>query len=162
MAGELVQQHDGHDLDAHEGQHAGEDLVQRHMRRTHALQVERGHRHRRAQERGLQVQRHQQAEEQRVDAEVVQQRDEDRHEDHDDLGPLQRPAQDEDDHLAQHQELGLAEVHRHDPRSTSSCPPSSAKAAEKIALPTNSQHTMALVLAVRNTLSLSTVRLNCR
>jgi hypothetical protein len=47
-------------------------------------------------------------------------------------------------------------------RSTSSCPPSSANAAEKMALPTNSQHTMALVLAVRNTLSFSIVRLNCR
>jgi hypothetical protein len=86
------------------------------VRWTHALQVERRHRHRRAQERRLQVQRHQQAEEQRVDAEVVQQRDEDGHEDHDDLGPFQRPAQHEDDHLAQHQELGLRQVHRHDPR----------------------------------------------
>ena len=36
-------------------------------------------------------------------------------------------------------------------RSTSSWPPSSAKAAEKIAEPTNSQHTIAEVLAVRNT-----------
>ena len=34
--------------------------------------------------------------------------------------------------------------------STSSCPPSSANAAEKIDEPTNSQHTIALVLAVRN------------
>ena len=47
-------------------------------------------------------------------------------------------------------------------RSTSSCPPSSAKAAEKMAEPTNSQHTMALVFAVRNTLSFSTVMLNWR
>ena len=35
-----------------------------------------------------------------------------------------------------------------------SCPPSSANAAEKIAEPTNSQHTMALVFAVRNDESL--------
>ena len=48
------------------------------------------------------------------------------------------------------------------PRSTSSCPPSSAKAAGKIAEPTNSQHTIALVLAVRNTRSLGTFLLNCR
>ena len=34
-------------------------------------------------------------------------------------------------------------------RSISSCPPSSAKAAEKMAEPTNSQHTMADVFAVR-------------
>jgi hypothetical protein len=129
-----------------------EDLVQRHMRRAHALQVERRHRHRRAQEGRLQVQRHQQAEEQRVDAEVVQQRDEDRHEDHDDLGPFQRPAQHEDDDLAT--APGTASCVRFIDSthfSTSSCPPSSAKAAEKMAEPTNSQHTMAEVLAVRNT-----------
>lgn len=40
--------------------------------------------------------------------------------------------------------------------STMPWPPSSAKAAEKIDEPTNSQHTMALVLAVRYTDSLST------
>ena len=39
--------------------------------------------------------------------------------------------------------------------STISWPPSSAKAAEKIAEPTNSQHTIALVLAVRNDDSLT-------
>ena len=33
--------------------------------------------------------------------------------------------------------------------STTSCPPSSANDAEKIEEPTNSQHTIALVLAVR-------------
>ena len=48
-----------------------EDLVQRHVRRRHALEVERGHRHRRRQERGLQVERDQQAEEQRIDVELA-------------------------------------------------------------------------------------------
>ena len=36
-----------------------------------------------------------------------------------------------------------------------SCPPSSANAAEKMPEPTNSQHTIALVLAVRNDDSLT-------
>ena len=44
--------------------------------------------------------------------------------------------------------------------STRSCPPSSANAAEKMALPTNSQHTMAEVLAVRNTDSFTTPKLS--
>ena len=35
--------------------------------------------------------------EDRVYAEMFQHRQEDRHEDHDDLGPFQRPAEDEDD-----------------------------------------------------------------
>src|SRR3954447_1177378 len=39
--------------------------------------------------------------------------------------------------------------------STTSCPPSNANAAEKIDEPTKSQHTMADVLAVRNTDSLT-------
>src|SRR5712691_5360518 len=39
-------------------------------------------------------------------------------------------------------------------RSTTPCPPSSANAAEKIEEPTNNQHTIALVLAVRNADSL--------
>ena len=38
-----------------------------------------------------------------------------------------------------------------------SCPPSSANAAEKMPEPTNSQHTIALVLAVRNEDSLTMV-----
>jgi len=46
--------------------------------------------------------------------------------------------------------------------STSSCPPSRANAAEKMELPTNSQQTMALVLAVRNALSLTTVKVSWR
>ncbi|MNS98840.1 hypothetical protein D3C72_1332190 [compost metagenome] len=41
--------------------------------------------------------------------------------------------------------------------STSAWPPSSAKAAEKMDEPTNSQHTIALVLAVRNTESRTTL-----
>ena len=41
--------------------------------------------------------------------------------------------------------------------SMSSCPPSRANAAEKMAEPTNSQHTIALVLAVRNDDSLMMV-----
>ena len=40
-------------------------------------------------------------------------------------------------------------------RSSSSCPPSNANAAEKIDEPTKSQHTMALVFAVRNDDSLT-------
>ena len=48
------------------------------------------------------------------------------------------------------------------PQAAASAPQPRAKAAEKIAEPTNSQHTMALVLAVRNTLSLSMVKLNWR
>jgi hypothetical protein len=39
--------------------------------------------------------------------------------------------------------------------STISCPPRSANAAEKIAEPTKSQHTIALVFAVRNAESLT-------
>ena len=46
------------------------------------------------------------AEEQRIDIEVRQQRDEDRHEDHDDLGPLQRPAQHEDQRQDDHRGAG--------------------------------------------------------
>jgi type II secretory pathway component GspD/PulD (secretin) len=46
-AGEVVEQDQGDDLDAHERQHAGEDLVQGHVRRRHTLQVEGGHRDRR-------------------------------------------------------------------------------------------------------------------
>src|SRR6185369_803799 len=45
--------------------------------------------------------------------------------------------------------------------STSDCPPSKAKAAEKIDEPTNSQHTMAEVLAVRKTDSLTTSSVSC-
>ena len=87
------------DLDAHERHHAREDLVQRHVRRRHALQVERRHRHRRRQERRLQVHDTSRPKNSGSMLEVRQQRHEDRHEDHDDLGPLQRPAQDEDDGL---------------------------------------------------------------
>jgi hypothetical protein len=47
-------------------------------------------------------------------------------------------------------------------RSTSSCPPSSAKDAEKMAEPTNSQHTIAVVFAVRKTDSLIIFMFSCR
>src|SRR5574340_788102 len=40
-----IQHRHGDHLDPHEGQHAGEDLAQADMRRCHALEVERGHRH---------------------------------------------------------------------------------------------------------------------
>ena len=50
------------------------------------------------------------AEEDRVDLEVVEQRQENRHEDDDDLGPFQRPAEQEDDDLGQQQEAGLVQV----------------------------------------------------
>src|SRR5512139_2490572 len=103
------------DLDRHEGQHAGEDLVQAHVRRRHALEVEGGHRHRRRQERRLQVERHQQAEEQRIDVELGEQRNEDGHEDHDDLGPLQRPTEQEDDDLREDHELDRRQSEREDP-----------------------------------------------
>ena len=61
------------------------------------FQVEGGHRHRRREERRLEVQGHQQTEKQGIDVEVGQERDEDRHEDDDDLRPFQGPAQQEDD-----------------------------------------------------------------
>ena len=77
---------------------------QLHMRRRDALEVVGRHRHRRRQERRLQIDRDQDAEEQRVDAEMRQQRQEDRDEDDDDLGPFQRPAEDEDDQLRDDQE----------------------------------------------------------
>src|SRR5262249_12419419 len=113
--GEQVEQYQRDHLDSHERHHAGEDLVQRHVRRRYALQVERRHRDRRRQERRLQIQRDEQAEKQRVDVEVRQQRDEDRHEDDDDLRPLERPAQDEDDELRQYHELDRRQVQREHP-----------------------------------------------
>src|SRR5678816_2100121 len=64
-AGEHVEDHERDHLDAHERHHAHEDRVERHVRRRDALEVERGHRHRRRQERRLQVERHEQPEEQR-------------------------------------------------------------------------------------------------
>ncbi len=102
-------------LDAHERHHAREDLVQRHVPWRHPLQVEGGHRHRRREEGRLQVQRHQQTEEQRIDPELGEQRNEDRHEDDDDLGPLERPAEDEDDELRQDHELDRGQAQREHP-----------------------------------------------
>src|SRR5205814_876452 len=99
----------------------------------------------------LQVDEHQRAPEDRVDVEVLQQRQEDRHEDDDDLGPLERPAQHEDDRLRQDHELHGCQVNDSTQCSTSCWPPGSAKTAEKSAEPTKSQQTIAIVLAVRNT-----------
>src|SRR5919197_4801900 len=79
--GEDVEQHQRDQLDPHERHHAGEDLVQRHVRWRDPLQIERRHRHRGREERRLQVERHEQAKEQWIDAEVGKQRYEDRHED---------------------------------------------------------------------------------
>src|SRR4051812_43396722 len=76
-AGEQVQQHEGDELYHHERHHAGEDLVQRHVRRRYALQIERGHRNRWRKERRLQIERDEQPEKQRIDIEVRQQRNED-------------------------------------------------------------------------------------
>src|SRR2546428_10577900 len=82
--------------DDHVRHHPGEDLVQRDVLGRHAFEIERRHRHRRRQERRLEVDRNHRPEQNRVDLEVTQQRDEDRAEDHDDLGPLERPAEQED------------------------------------------------------------------
>src|SRR5919198_590826 len=84
---EDVKEHERDDLDAHERHHAGEDLVERH----------------------------QQPEEQRIDVEVRQQRDKNRHEDDDDLRPLERPAKDEDDELGERHELHRRHVERQHP-----------------------------------------------
>jgi hypothetical protein len=51
--GEDIQHDDRDDLDRHEGHHPAEDLIQGHVRRRDALQVERRHRHRRGEERRL-------------------------------------------------------------------------------------------------------------
>jgi hypothetical protein len=72
--------------------------------RRYSLQVIGRHGHGRGQERRLKVECDQDAEEQRIDLEVDQKRQEDRHEDDDDFGPFQRPAQQEDDQLGQDQE----------------------------------------------------------
>src|SRR4029453_17738518 len=69
---------------------------------------------RRRKERRLDVQRDEQPEEQRIDIERLQQRQEDRHEDDNDLGPFQRPAQHEDDELGEDHEAGRRQVHRQD------------------------------------------------
>src|SRR3989344_5519490 len=110
-----IKQEYGENLDAHERHHAGEDLGERHVRRRHALEIKRGHRHRRRQECRLQVERHQKAEKQRIDIEVRQQRNEDRHKNDDDLGPLERPAEQEDDDLRQDHELHRTHVERKHP-----------------------------------------------
>jgi hypothetical protein len=80
--------------------------------------------------------------------------DEDRHEDHDDLGPLERPAEDEDDRLREDHELQRRQVQRSTQLLDQRLPPCSANTAENSAEPTKSQHTIAVVLAVRNVDSL--------
>ena len=85
------------------------------MFRRHGLQIERGHRDGRRQECRLEIDRHHGAEQDRVDLKVVQQRDEDRAEDDDDLGPLERPAEQEDDHLRHELEPHRREVHAQHP-----------------------------------------------
>src|SRR5262249_19612134 len=101
--------------DDHVRHHPREDLVQRHVLGRHALEVEGRHRHRRRQEGGLEVDRHHGAEEDRVDLEVAEQGDEDRAEDDDDLGPLQRPAEQEDDELGDELEAHRRQVHAQHP-----------------------------------------------
>ncbi len=122
--------------------------------RRDALEIERRHRDRRRQERRLQVHEHQRAPQDRVDVEVLQHRQEDRHEDDDDLGPFQRPAEHEDDRLRQEHELTGDMLSDSTHCSSSACPPRIANTPENSAEPTNSQHTMAVVFAVRNTASL--------
>ena len=88
--------------------------------------------------------------------EVLEERQEDRHEDDDDLRPLERPAENEDDDLADDQERESATGRGLTTKSLiTSSPPSAAKTAEKVKEPTNSQPTMAEVRAVRKTDSLS-------
>ena len=91
-AGEQVQQRHRDEHDREIWHHAPEDLVDGDVRRRNALQVEGRHCDRRRQERRLDVEGDEQPEEQRIDVEVLEQRQEDRHEDDDDLGPLERPA----------------------------------------------------------------------
>src|SRR5262249_48304579 len=108
--GEDIEQHHRDQHDENEGIDALEDFVDREVLWCHTLAIEGRHRHRRSEEGGLQVQRDQNAEEQRVDAVMLQQRHEDRYEDDNDLGPLQRPTQQEDDELGQDHELGARQI----------------------------------------------------
>src|SRR5262245_65353639 len=85
--------------DDHVGHHAGEDLIERDVFRRHGLQIERGHRHGRRQECRLEIDCHHGAEEDRVDLKVAEKWDEDRAENDNDLGPLEWPAEEENDHL---------------------------------------------------------------
>ena len=94
------------------GNDPAENLIQPHRWRRHAFQIIGSHGHGRRIERGLDVERHENAEQDRIDPEVVDQRQEDRNEDDDDLGPFQRPAQQEDHDLRQQQEACIwGEVH---------------------------------------------------
>src|SRR5688572_24819298 len=107
---EDVDQHHGDQHQQQERDRTAENLHQLHERRRDSLQVVGRHGHRRRQERRLQIERDQDAEEQRIDPEMRQQRQEDRDEDNDDLGPFQRPSQQEDDELAEQQELERGNV----------------------------------------------------
>src|SRR6202007_1924183 len=104
------------DDDHHVRHHAVEDLVERDVRRRDAFEVARRHRHRRRQDRRLQVYEHQRAPQDRIDVEVLEQRQEDRHEDDDDFGPFERPAEEENDRLRQDQELHWRHVEAQYPR----------------------------------------------
>ena len=94
-----------------------------------------------------------QAEEQRVNPEpVAQQRDEDGNEDDDDSRPFPEVASPaERSRPERTMNPDFIEVHGQHPALYQPRPPSNAKAAEKMAEPTNSQQTMAEVLAVRYT-----------
>ena len=123
--------------------------VQRHVRRRNALQVKRGHRDRRRQERRLQIERDEQPEEQRIDVELGSSGMK--------IGmkitmiSVHSSGQPSRKMMACARIMNCTGVRSSDSTqcSTTSWPPSSANAAEKIAEPTNSQQTIALVLAVR-------------
>ncbi len=82
------------------------------MRRSNPLQIIGCHGHRWGIERGLDVQRHEDAEEDRIDVVVMEQWQKDRHENDDDLGPFERPAEQEDDDLSKDEELYRGQVER--------------------------------------------------
>ena len=85
------------------------------MLRRHAFQIERRHRHGRRQEGRLEIDRHHSAEEYRIDLKVAQQGDEDRAEDHDDLGPLEGPAEQKDNQLRDELKPQRRQVHAQHP-----------------------------------------------
>src|SRR5262249_22113982 len=64
---------------------------------------------------GLQVDEYDGSPKDRIDVEVLEQRQEDRHEDHDDLGPFERPAQQENDRLRKQHELDRRHIERKHP-----------------------------------------------
>ncbi len=80
------------------------------MRRRYAFQIVAGHRHGRCQERGLQVKGHENPEKQRIDTEVCKERQKNRHKNDYYFTPFQRPAEQEDDTLGQHQKGNRMEI----------------------------------------------------